>query len=78
MKSAKKLAAQGEEFRAIIDKHLPHPSPMIKISPDHTLIGHEVMWGGIWREPGLDTQLRSVATILSKLSQSRAARPMPP
>jgi len=66
MKSAKKLAEQGEQFRAVIDRHLPHPSPMIKISPDHTLIGHEVMWGGIWREPGLDTQLRSVATITAQ------------
>jgi 4-carboxymuconolactone decarboxylase len=66
MKSAKTLAEQGEQFRAVIDQHLPHPSPMIKISPDHTLIGHEVMWGGIWREPGLDTQLRSVATITAQ------------
>jgi 4-carboxymuconolactone decarboxylase len=66
MKTAKQLAQQGEAFRAVIDAHLPKPSPMIKISPDHTLIGHEVMWGGIWREPGLDTILRSVATITAQ------------
>ena len=63
MKTAKELAQRAEEFRDVIDAHLPRPSPMIKISPDHTLIGHEVMWGGIWREPGLDTKLRSIATI---------------
>ncbi len=66
MKTAKQLAQQGAAFRAVIDAHLPKPSPMIKISPDHTLIGHEVMWGGIWREPGLDTVLRSIATITAQ------------
>ena len=66
MKTAKQLSAQADEFRAVIDRHLPKPSPMIRISPDHTLIGHEVMWGGIWREPGLDTQLRSIATITAQ------------
>lgn len=66
MKTATQLAQQGETFRAVIDAHLPQPSPMIRISPDHTLIGHEVMWGGIWREPGLDTKLRSVATITAQ------------
>ena len=66
MKTAKQLAQQAAQFRAVIDAHLPNPSPMIRISPDHTLIGHEVMWGGIWREPGLDTKLRSVATITAQ------------
>jgi 4-carboxymuconolactone decarboxylase len=66
MKTAAQLNQQGAEFRAAIDAHLPKPSPMIKISPDHTLIGHEVMWGGIWREPGLDTRLRSIATITAQ------------
>ena len=41
MKTAKQLSKQADEFRAIIDRHLPKPSPMIEISPDHTLIGHE-------------------------------------
>ena len=66
MKTASELAQQAGEFRKIIDAHLPKPSPMIKISPDHTLIGHEVMWGGIWRVPGLDTRLRSIATITTQ------------
>jgi 4-carboxymuconolactone decarboxylase len=66
LKTARQLDQQGKEFRAVIDAHLPRPSPMIKISPDHTLIGHEVMWGGIWREPGLDTKLRSIATITAQ------------
>jgi 4-carboxymuconolactone decarboxylase len=66
LKTARQLDQQGKEFRAIIDAYLPRPSPMIRISPDHTLIGHEVMWGGIWREPGLDTKLRSVATITAQ------------
>ncbi len=66
LKTATQLSQQADEFRAVIDGHLPKPSPMIRISPDHTLIGHEVMWGGIWREPGLDTRLRSVATITAQ------------
>lgn len=66
MRTATELARQAAQFRAVIDAHLPKPSPMIRISPDHTLIGHEVMWGGIWREPGLDTILRSVATITAQ------------
>lgn len=66
MKTAKELAQRAENFRNVIDAHLPRPSPMIKISPDHTLIGHEVMWGGIWMEPGLDVKLRSIATITAQ------------
>lgn len=66
MKTAEQLAQQAKEFRDVIDQHLPKPSPMIKISPDHTLIGHEVMWGGIWRQPGLDLKLRSIATITAQ------------
>lgn len=66
VKTARQLSQQADEFRAVIDAYLPKPSPMIRISPDHTLIGNEVMWGGIWREPGLDTRLRSVATITAQ------------
>jgi 4-carboxymuconolactone decarboxylase len=66
VKTAKELAQRAEEFRNVIDAYLPRPSAMIKISPDHTVIGHEVMWGGIWREPGLDTKLRSIATITAQ------------
>lgn len=66
MKTAGELAQQAKEFRDVIDRHLPKPSPMIRISPDHTLIGHEVMWGGIWRQPGLDVKLRSIATITAQ------------
>lgn len=66
VKTAKELAQRAEDFRKIIDAHLPGPSPMIKISPDHTLIGHEVMWGGIWTEPGLEVKLRSIATITAQ------------
>lgn len=66
MKTAEQLAQEAEAFRAVIDQHLPTPSPMIRISPDHTLIGHEVMWGGIWRQPDLDVKLRSIATITAQ------------
>lgn len=66
MKTAEQLAQQAKEFRDVIDQHPPKPSPMIRISPDHTLIGHEVMWGGIWRQPGLDLKLRSIATITAQ------------
>jgi len=66
MTTAEELARQAKEFRDVIDRHLPKPSPMIQISPDHTRIGHEVMWGGIWRQPGLDVKLRSIATITAQ------------
>ena len=66
MKTAQELAQRAQSFRDVIDAHLPRPSPMIKISPDHTRIGIEVMWGGIWREPGLDVKLRSIATITAQ------------
>jgi 4-carboxymuconolactone decarboxylase len=66
VKTAQELAQRAEDFRKIIDAHLPKPSPMIKISPDHTRIGHEVMWGGIWKEPGLELRLRSIATITAQ------------
>jgi 4-carboxymuconolactone decarboxylase len=66
METAEELARQAKEFRDLIDRHLPQPSPMIEISPDHTLIGNEVMWGGIWQQPGLDVKLRSIATITAQ------------
>ncbi len=66
VKTAKELAQRAETFRNVIDAYLPKPSQMIKISPDHTLIGHEVMWGGIWMEPGLDVKLRSIATMTAQ------------
>ncbi len=66
MKTAADLRQRSAELRKTIDAYLPAPSPILKICPDHALIGNEVMWGGIWMEPGLDLKLRSMATITAQ------------
>ena len=71
MKTAQELAERAKQFRDVIDAYLPRPSPMIRISPDHTLIGNEVMWGGIWQGPVLDVKLRSIATITAQCVNGR-------
>jgi 4-carboxymuconolactone decarboxylase len=71
VKTAQELAQQAKQFREVIDAYLPKPSPMIRISPDHTLIGNEVMWGGIWQGPVLDVKLRSIATITAQCVNGR-------
>ena len=67
MTTAKELARKSTEFRDVIDQHLPQPSPMIRISPEHTIIGHEVMWGGIWQQEDLEKKLRSFASITAQM-----------
>lgn len=63
MTTAEQLARQADEFRKVIDVYLPQPSPMPTISPDYAHLQVPLMWGGIWQVPGLDTNLRSLATI---------------
>ncbi len=66
MTTAKELTQRAADLRKIIDAYLPRPSPILKICPDHAQIGTEVMWGGLWMEPGLDLKLRSIATITAQ------------
>jgi 4-carboxymuconolactone decarboxylase len=59
MTTADELARRAEAFR----EYLPAQSPMPAISPDYSRIQVPLMWGGIWQVPGLNLQLRSLATI---------------
>ena len=66
MTTAKELAKKSEDLRAVIDQYLPAPSRSAGVSPDADHIATELMWGGIWNEPGLDHRLRSFATIAAQ------------
>ena len=59
MTTADELTLRAEAFQ----EYLPAQSPMPAISPDYSRIQVPLMWGGIWQVPGLDLQLRSLATI---------------
>ncbi len=66
MTTAKELGKKAADLRAMIDQYLPPPSARVPIAglyPDADHIATELMWGGIWNEPGLDHRLRSIATI---------------
>ena len=54
MTTVKELAKKAKELRAITDKYLPAPRRSAGVSPDADHIANELMWGGIWNEPGLD------------------------
>jgi 4-carboxymuconolactone decarboxylase len=66
MTTAKELAKKAEDLRLVIDQYLPAPSRSAGASPDADHIATELMWGGIWNEPGLDHRLRSFATIAAQ------------
>lgn len=69
MPSAQELSKKAADLRAVIDRYLPPPSARIPIAglyPDADHIATELMWGGIWNEPGLDQRLRSIATITAQ------------
>jgi 4-carboxymuconolactone decarboxylase len=69
MTSARDLSQKAADLRAVIDQHLPPASARIPIAglyPDADRIATELMWGGIWNEPGLDHRLRSIATITAQ------------
>ena len=66
MTTAKELAKKAEDLRRVIDQYLPAPSRSAGVSPDADHVANELMWGGIWNEPGLDHRLRSFATIAAQ------------
>jgi len=66
MTTAKELAKKAADLRVVIDRYLPGASRSAGVSPDADHIATELMWGGIWNEPGLDHRLRSFATIAAQ------------
>jgi alkylhydroperoxidase/carboxymuconolactone decarboxylase family protein YurZ len=66
MPTAKELQKKAADFRAVIDQYLPGPSKAAGICPDADHMQVELMWGGIWNEPGMDHRLRSIATITAQ------------
>jgi len=66
MTTAQELAQKAADLKRIIDAYVPArrtTSVLPEISSDYAHLQTEVMWGGIWMEPGLDLKLRSLATI---------------
>jgi 4-carboxymuconolactone decarboxylase len=69
MTTANELSEKAAELRSVIDEHVPTQrttSLLPDISPDYSKLLTEVMWGGIWMLPGLDRQMRSLATITAQ------------
>ncbi|MSP96631.1 MAG: carboxymuconolactone decarboxylase family protein [Betaproteobacteria bacterium] len=66
MTTAKELAKKAADLQLVIDKYLPGTSRSRGVCPDADHIAAELMWGGIWNEPGLDHTLRSIATITAQ------------
>ena len=62
MTTADELARRAEALR----EYLPEQSSMPAISPEYAQIQKQLMWGGIWQSPGLDLNLRSLATIAAQ------------
>ena len=66
MTTSQDLAKKALNLHAFIDQYVPPnrlTSVLSKISSDYTKMQEEVMWGGVWQIPGLDVNLRSLATI---------------
>ena len=61
MTTTKELAEKATVLRDM--GLLPAKSTEAAIYPDAGTVFFELMWGGIWNEPGLDHRLRSIATI---------------
>ena len=66
MTTAKDLAKKSDDLKRVIDKYLPGPTRNAGVYPDADHVAAELMWGGIWNEPGLDHRLRSFATIAAQ------------
>jgi len=66
MTTAKELAGRAADLQRVIDQYLPGRSRSAGVCPDADHIAAELMWGGIWNEPGLDHKLRSIATITAQ------------
>jgi len=69
MTEAKQLHRQAMNLHAFIDQYVPAgrlTGALPSISTDYVKLQEEVMWGGIWQVPGLDINLRSIATIAAQ------------
>lgn len=74
MTTSEELNQRADEFRLVVDRHLPplnRPSFIKTISMEFFVVGNEVMWGGVWRQPGLSDRLRAVATITAQCVNGR-------
>lgn len=69
MTTAAELHRHALNLHAFIDQYVPAgrlTGALPAISPDYVKLQEEVMWGGIWQVPGLDINLRSLATIAAQ------------
>ncbi|MBM3941622.1 MAG: hypothetical protein FJ316_01610 [SAR202 cluster bacterium] len=62
MTTVKDLQEKSAKLRKFFDQHLPYARPT-PVLADFVRVQHELMWGGVWLEPGLDMKLRCIATI---------------
>ena len=62
MATTDELARRAEA----LGEFVPEQSSMPAISPDYARIQKQLNWGGIWHSPGLDLNLRSLATIAAQ------------
>ncbi len=60
--TVEELQQKSAKLRKFFDQHLPYARPT-PVLADFVRVQHELMWGGVWLEPGLDLKLRSFATI---------------
>ncbi|HLF05263.1 MAG TPA: carboxymuconolactone decarboxylase family protein [Dehalococcoidia bacterium] len=69
MTTAEELYRHAANLHAFIDQYVPAgrlTGALPGISRDYVKLQDEVMWGGIWQVPGLDINLRSMATIAAQ------------
>ena len=62
MTTVEELQQKSAKLRKFFDQYLPY-ARSTPVLADFVRVQHELMWGGIWLEPGLDLKLRSFATI---------------
>jgi 4-carboxymuconolactone decarboxylase len=62
MTTVEELQQKSAKLRKFFDQHLPYARPT-PVLADFVRVQHELMWGGVWLEPGLDLKMRSFATI---------------
>ncbi len=62
MTTVQELQEKSAKLRKFFDQHLPY-ARSTPVLADFVRVQHELMWGGVWLEPGLDLKLRSFATI---------------
>ena len=65
MTTVTELQQKSAKLRAFFDQYLPYDRPK-PVLADFIRVQHEVMWGGVWLVDGLDSKLRSFATITAQ------------